>query len=121
MFVGRRQDVDPRLIRMAPGLLKPEEVPVDAFPSSGKCHGRMLTQRVYRRRFGMFSSGMNTANAMTVVHRLGFPTADWVMFWVRTILPAILKTCSRSFHAMFGSNSTPSVIANIYTAKSSVY
>jgi hypothetical protein len=36
----------------------------------------MLTQQVYRRRFGIFSSGMNTASAITVVQRLGFPIAD---------------------------------------------
>src|SRR5215510_4736896 len=121
MFVGRGQDVDASLIGMAPGLLEPEEVLVDAFPSGGNRHGRTLTRLDYRRRFGRFSSGMNTANAITVVQRFGFPIADWVMFWVRTILPAILKTCSRSFHAIFGSNSTPSVVANICAARSSVY
>jgi hypothetical protein len=30
---------------MAPGLLEPEEVLVNTFPSSGKCHGRMLTRQ----------------------------------------------------------------------------
>src|ERR1044071_2269996 len=98
MFVGCRQDIDTRLMGVAPGFIEAEEVLLDALPTGGKCHGRILTQSGYRRRFGIFSSGINTANAITVVQRLGFPIADWVMFWVRTIFPAILKTCSRSFH-----------------------
>ena len=53
-----------------------------------------------RRTFlGRFSGGMKTAKATTVVHLLGRPIADWVMFNVLTILPPILKTCSRSFQA----------------------
>ena len=71
-----------------------------------------------RERLGTFSGGMKTASAMTVVHLPFFPTADWVIFSVLTIFPPILKTCSRSFQATFGSNSTPKVVASICAARS---
>ncbi len=38
MLVGSRQDVDARLLWMAPGLIDPQEVVVRAFPPGRKCH-----------------------------------------------------------------------------------
>ena len=48
-------------------------------------------------------------------------TADCVTFIVRTICLLILKYCSRSSHALSGSNSMPRVEASIDAARSSAY
>src|SRR5262245_59747600 len=71
---------------------------------------------------GGLSSGMKTADANTVVQSPSLlPMADCVMLEVRTILPDILNSCSRSSQSESGLNSIPRVVASMLAARSSAY
>ena len=56
----------------------------------------------------------------TLVHNpVLSPSAVWTNGRVFTISPPILYCCSRSSHALSGSNGMPSVVASIVAARSS--
>ena len=41
VFVGSRQNVDTRVVRMAPRFVDPQEIMVRPLPTGGKRHGRL--------------------------------------------------------------------------------